>query len=617
MGGDVPPREHIVECLKPRSKRGKPSDLAFVLDGNHRRVSLEIGKLSEQMLSGLSDRALDLLEIAGLVYAVDALASRGGTAMSQMGQQWHRRFIVRMSVRDLDLWQKPEITEALEKLLFFLSNDRFEFEFGGREEEEDAENRTRFFKFDKGAGWQPNRVLMFSGGLDSFAGALEEISDHGHQVALVSHFSASKIAPVQRDLANAISKTLGEDKCRHYRIRVQIPGKKVVEGTHRTRSFLFAVLGSIVADLVELDRVSFHENGVVSLNLPPVGNVLGARATRTTHPKTLALFTGLISQVFRRRMRVDNPFFWKTKTDVVETIRRLGFADHIRDTHSCADVHNRTKQYIHCGRCSQCIDRRFAMLAAGLQAFDPAEAYRVDLMEGERPKATDREIALSYVRNARFFEVAGPNDILREFPAVIEATSHLGEPAEIALKQIAVLLQRHGAAVSRVMRNALEAKGSTSLAPSTLPRLYSEDEAARLASIVSDPSPTTTAPTEDKVVIAFYRQDQRAMIEDAVEIKKGATHLLLWSLAEKHLEAKGQGLDPLEYPAVSASELTDVMGYSEEGNVRQLVTRSRSSMAKMLAAFGLDEVTDGSIIENVPGQGYRLNPDLVEVRVRK
>ena len=33
----------------------------------------------------------------------------------------------------------------------------------------------------------------------------------------------------------------------------------------------------------------------------------------------------------------------------------------------------------HCGKCSQCIDRRFAMIAAGQEHNDPDEAYKVNL----------------------------------------------------------------------------------------------------------------------------------------------------------------------------------------------------------------------------------------------
>jgi hypothetical protein len=59
-----------------------------------------------------------------------------------------------------------------------------------------------------------------------------------------------------------------------------------------------------------------------------------------------------------------------------------------------------TKIHSHCGECSQCIDRRFAILAAGQEHEDPAEAYKTDLFLGERGPGPDRELALAYVRTA-------------------------------------------------------------------------------------------------------------------------------------------------------------------------------------------------------------------------
>ena len=161
------PPDHIVECLNPHPVGGKNTELAFILDGEPRRVSVQIGKLNEQLLTGLADHAIDLLEIASLVYAVDALVSRGGTVMRQMGKQWHRRFIVTMSVRDIGTWLQPDVRQWLEDLLFFLSDDRFEFEFVERDHEPGP--RERFFRFDADSAWIPDRVLMFSVGLVSFS----------------------------------------------------------------------------------------------------------------------------------------------------------------------------------------------------------------------------------------------------------------------------------------------------------------------------------------------------------------------------------------------------------------------------------------------------------------
>ena len=407
--------EHRVRLLSPAPRNDET--LRFEIDGREKGVTIRIGRLSRALVANLPDEALDLIEIAALVYAVDASVTRGGTTDQRLAEAWYRWFVLEVPVRNLPLWTDPDLSRNLEETLTFLSGDRFKFSFVPARQP--TPGPTRYFEFGDADGWRPDAVMLFSGGLDSFAGALEEIVERRNRVALVSHFSSTKLAPIQRRLCAAMGERLGKGWLRHFPTRVQLTAGTNREGTHRTRSFLFASLGCITASVFGRTAVSFHENGVVSLNLPPVGNVISTRATRTTHPQTLHRFQRLFSHVFKQDMRVDNPLFWRTKTEVLRTIDRLGMADQIRHTRSCADTHNQTTQYPHCGRCSQCVDRRFAVLAAGLEAQDPGEAYRCDLMEGARTTVQDKETAMSYLRSALFFETAAPEDLVSRFPTIL------------------------------------------------------------------------------------------------------------------------------------------------------------------------------------------------------
>ena len=85
MGGDASPPEHRIRCLPPETKSGGDEVLRLEIDGKTVGVKLRISQLNEQLVSGLSDRAHDLLEIAGIVYGADAAISRGGPADLQMG----------------------------------------------------------------------------------------------------------------------------------------------------------------------------------------------------------------------------------------------------------------------------------------------------------------------------------------------------------------------------------------------------------------------------------------------------------------------------------------------------------------------------------------------------
>lgn len=213
-----------------------------------------------------------------------------------MGATWHRRFLVTIPVRALRLWDRLEVKLELEETLLFLSGDWFEFTFTRLEDE--PLNRERYFDFGEEGSWVPDTVMLFSGGLDSFGGALEEIADREKKDALISHFSSTKIKPVQTALQKAMAQKLGSQNLKHFRTKAQLKTGTNMEGTHRTRSFLFASLAAAIITAFVQDRVSCYENGVVSLNLPPVANVVGTRATPTTHPQTLTRFGSFFSLVF-------------------------------------------------------------------------------------------------------------------------------------------------------------------------------------------------------------------------------------------------------------------------------------------------------------------------------
>ena len=92
------------------------------------------------------------------------------------------------------------------------------------------------------------------------------------------------------------------------------------EPTQRTRSFLFTALGTLVAESIGASGIRFYENGVLSVNLPVAEEVLRARASRTTHPMALHLLSSLAAAVTERELTIDNPFLFKTKTEVVKTL---------------------------------------------------------------------------------------------------------------------------------------------------------------------------------------------------------------------------------------------------------------------------------------------------------
>ena len=608
------PLEHQVQCSAPLEYAGGNERLRFTLDGFAKLADLRIGALNKKLVSRLPDHVIDLIEIATLVYAVDASVSRGGNVDQQMGAKWHRQFNVEMSVRCLKLWAREDVKRDLEETLMFLSDDRFRFSFVQNSE---PENSSKYFDFGEDNSWQADSIVMFSGGLDSFAGVLEELIERGNRVALISHHSAPKIAKIQTDLQKAIGKKLETNKLKHIPIKIQLAAGTQKEGTHRTRSFLFAVLGIANAYAFGLKKVRFYENGVVSLNLSPVTNAVGTRATRTTHPQTLTRFSNLFSRIFGEPYRIENPFFWRTKKEVVEIISKLEFAGSIAHTRSCADVRNSTIQHPHCGRCSQCIDRRFAMFAAGLERYDPEEAYKVDLMDGLRENAVDREIALSYVRSAVAYENLSYTQLEQNHPEISRAVAHLDEPEETSLKRLTALLRRHGTGVAGVLHKTLETRPIDEFEEHTLPRMFGEIKSKRLIGNLENASETPITESDPEMFkMNFEAAGKKLVINGVIEITARATCDLLFALAKDHLRGAGQGLDFEDYPMLTAYELANALGLADDSNVRRRISRSRGFLRQTFDSAGYSHEDADALIETLPRFGYRLAPERVKVLIK-
>jgi hypothetical protein len=72
---------------------------------------------------------VDMLEIASYVYCADQAVSRGGKAGREHGKDWYRNFRFEIPVRNLTIWNRDEVKEALGNTLNFLSDDQYEFSF--------------------------------------------------------------------------------------------------------------------------------------------------------------------------------------------------------------------------------------------------------------------------------------------------------------------------------------------------------------------------------------------------------------------------------------------------------------------------------------------------------
>lgn len=467
----------LKESDERRSGRTVKELRTFGADAN---VHFVVEDLCKSFGEQIGDRIVDLLDIAAYVYAADCNTERGHAGVDTDGKRtWSRDFHFVVPVKDLAFWRDQSVSKELMRLLGRLSNDRFHFDFVGKP----SKDRQQVFQYGDNPDWpfhHPERVLLFSGGLDSLAGAVETAAT-GKNVVLVSHRSTPTIYKRQRDLLARLRAAYPSSRMLH------VPGALNLtkelqsrEPTQRTRSFLFACLAAAVAKSTEAGGIRFFENGVVSINLPVADEVLGARASRTTHPRTLHDYQSFLRRVLETEIVVDNPFFWNTKKDIVEKVAASPDPHIISLSRSCAHSRFTTNSSWHCGTCSQCIDRRIAVVAAKAEEYDQAHDYEVDVFTGPRKEGYDQNIALDYIRLAKNLSELGPDGISRSYSdEILEANRFLGNNRQSA-ERLCGFLNRHGQIASDVLAAQI-AKNSNrfiagDLAPSCMIRLVAGNQ---------------------------------------------------------------------------------------------------------------------------------------------
>jgi len=303
-----------------------------------------------------------------------------------------------------------------------------------------------------------DRVTLFSGGLDSLAGVVDTAS-RGENLLLVSHRPAEEANKRQLRLTSEIK--------RQYRAPLQhVPvwvNKKGLGNEHsqRTRSFLFAALATAVGSTVEAGGIRFCENGVVSINLPFGDQVLQSRASRTTHPFGLYLLQDLCRLVTDNDdYVVENPYTFKTKEEMLHVIANAGASELIKLTCSCTHTLFRSAGKRHCGQCSQCIDRRAAVVAAHLDAFDPIDDYVSDVFIGKRePKegyAYDHDIASIFSNFAYSMNRLAPTDIAKKYNLDLVRAARPFPDRVAATQQFVDMLKHHGNSFVRAVEMELQ-----------------------------------------------------------------------------------------------------------------------------------------------------------------
>ena len=393
--------EHIIACsgIKLKEYEGdfRYIELQHLEGSKEQNVNLHLNTFVTKIYK-LNNRLKDLLEIAGYVFAADRKTYRGKSDDLEY-HSWSRAFNFHIKVRDLDFWKRKEIQEHLENALVFMSGDH-SYKFYFYQAEEDFP--TSIFDNEKFEVQTPEKlkVALYSGGIDSLAGAIEALETTDSEICMVSHQSGQPGTIMTQRVIFEQLKNLYPNRCNHYKFHCGLHGIKSKDETQRTRSFLYCSTAFAIAKTYKQDCIYVYENGITSLNFSETQDLMNARSSRTTHPQTLSRLEDLFKAIAEEDFHIHNPFLFKTKTEVAEVIKKHNKLDIFDTSVSCSVTRNKERGNTHCGKCSQCIDRRFAVYAAGIEKYDDNGLYHFDFLQDDLIDDDIKKALTDYIRLA-------------------------------------------------------------------------------------------------------------------------------------------------------------------------------------------------------------------------
>jgi hypothetical protein len=301
--------------------------------------------------------AQELLVLATAIFTADTRFRRDAG-----DDGWTRRITVSIPSHHPATWTAAQPT--LERALRFLTGDLWTLHF--------RHSNVAFGFSDeiaRDATPHGSRVALFSGGLDSFVGALDIVGQR-EPLVLVSHYTdGSASVPQETAFSHVLAAKDEEQFVSKLQAWIVAPNNIFGNGNddrQRSRSFLFIALGVLVAEALGTAELLVPENGLISLNVPLTDLRVGSYSTRTTHPHYMSLLSESIAAV-GIAVALRNPYQFKTKGEMLaECGQQDGLMQASSDTMSCAHPTSSRWRYkgapsfVHCGRCTACLIRRAA-----------------------------------------------------------------------------------------------------------------------------------------------------------------------------------------------------------------------------------------------------------------
>lgn len=367
---------------------------------------------------------MDCLRLAAAIFSAD-LAQRRGER-----EAFIRDFDLTVPVVNYHAFER--IREDLESILYLLTDDNWSIRFvAAPGQPEGVEN------------W-PSTVgetLLFSGGLDSLSAAYDLLSQ-GRNILLVSHITGNPLIRLaQENLVAYLKESLHlESGIEHQQFRVTarntepfpFPSDNDREDTQRSRSFLFLVLAALASRRTGRKSIlTMAENGQLAINLPLNAARQGAFSTRTAHPEYLANMEKLLSQLLSYPIKIENPYLYRTKAEVVRNVVK-SLSGSIALSISCWRGSRVPGSKHHCGVCVPCLLRRIALEANGVFLNE----YDRDLLTEDLGSLSEEDLGkrnlVDIIEFAqRFKKATSALYVVEHFPEIVNP--HVDQSAAIGM----------------------------------------------------------------------------------------------------------------------------------------------------------------------------------------
>lgn len=305
----------------------------------------------------------DLLIIALSIFAIDKRFPR-----KIFKDSWTRELNVVIPVLEIDKWNLVKL--QLEDALGFLSGDKWNITFR-KTNKRFRGNKVNKYKLIKERNF--DCVSLFSGGLDSFSGAIK-LLENKKKTCFIGFREYGLLASRQTEIFKILN-----DNYKDVRKEVilfsgtpyapLLNNKKVnygVENTSRSRSFLFLAGALAVASIMEQDiPVYVPENGFIGLNVSLTMSRKGTCSTRTTHVYFIKQFNDILDKVGIKN-KIENFYAYKTKGEIVDEIKdtdafKYGASKTISCSHPCIARYAHKTPPMNCGYCYPCLIRKASM----------------------------------------------------------------------------------------------------------------------------------------------------------------------------------------------------------------------------------------------------------------